>query len=116
MAKRQKATEKEVLQYKLGRISKDYKQKIDHLYDQNAAINRKLSKLFSIWDGFFKVAGFTVAIVCMALMTWLIRGWYYTNGKWNFSVVVLVVVGWIAALFGIGVVIWKAVEELLMEK
>lgn len=90
---RKKSTTKasEVLEYKLDRSGKrldNIENKIEHLYSISAVLNKNLRKIFSIWDNFFKFIGVAVSLTVAALITLATRSWYYTNGKWDFGVVV----------------------------
>jgi len=70
-------------------FSEKYKNRLEYLEQQNKKLSQGLKKVFKIWDSFFKTLAVFVSIGITTTITIITRNLYYTNGKWDFSLVVI---------------------------
>jgi len=75
-----------------------------------------LDRIFSIWDGVFKTIGIVVGLTLLTVVTWAARGLYYTNGKWDFAVIVIGGIIYVVALAIVVFITWAVTNAILVNK
>ncbi len=60
-----------------------------HVYSQIQAVNRKFKDIYRVWDGFFKLFFTALLLYVEGWIWWTVRGMYYVDGKWSFSVIIV---------------------------
>lgn len=61
---------------------------VEHLNAQHRVMRRNLTKIFGIWNAWFKTLGVIVSFVIATVVTCATRTLYYDDGtRWSFSMV-----------------------------
>ena len=77
--------------------------KVTFLSDQVRLLRQGVSKIYRIWDRFFKTIGVIISVLIVSGLWAAGYKLYWMNGKWPF---VTVVFGVILALIILGLLVW----------
>ena len=123
MVKELKPTKADMKQFEIDKkqneLIKKQKEAIEYVKDQLRVINKKVKKIYTIWDGFFKTLGVVVSLALAIFVTAIAKNIYYKaiveNGCWKFVAVCLFVVLFLVIVVAGVMFTWWLVGKCLVQ-